>query len=389
VPQLRVVHLPTAVGGNPPSLARAERELGLDSRSIVLEPSPYEYAADETLFWDEPTRVRRELRRWRLLGRLLREADVVHFNFGSPLTPLAYPRAATGSGLGSSVMRTYSRLVQLRDLPLLRRAGKAIFVTFQGDDARQGDACLDQLEISPAHELGPAYSTPELDRVRRRAVSAFERWADGIFALNPDLLRVLPPSARFLPYANVDPRDWPPSPRRATDEPPVVLHAPTDRGTKGTRYILAAFDRLRAEGVEFEPLLVEGRTHAEARAAYERADLLVDQLLYGWYGGVAVELMALGRPVAAYIRQADLQYVPSAMRAELPVVTATPDTVYDVLRGLLTTRRHELADLGSRSRAYVERWHDPRTIAAELKAAYESAVAEHGNRDRGRLRFRR
>jgi hypothetical protein len=386
---LRVVHLPAAVGGNAPSLARAERELGLESRSIVLEPTSYGYAADETLYEGNPTRLRRELRRWQLLARLLREADVVHFNFGSSLMPLAYPPSVTQGGLGPALARAYARLVQLRDLPLLRRAGKVIFVTYQGDDARQGDACIDQLEISPAHELGAAYSTTELDRLRRRAIAAFERWADGIFALNPDLLRVLPPTARFLPYANVDLHDWTPSSTRATSECPVVVHAPTDRATKGTRYVLAAFEQLRADGIEFEPLLIEGRTHTEARAAFERADLLVDQLLYGWYGGVAVELMALARPVVAYIRESDLQFVPPALRADLPVVGANPDTVYAVLRELLTIRRHELPELGLKSRAYVERWHDTRRIAADLKAAYERAVETRARRDGSRLPFRR
>jgi hypothetical protein len=369
-----VVHLPAGVGGHPPSLARAERELGLRSRAVMLEPSPYGYTPDETLFAPNATRFGRELRRWRFLLELLRDADVVHFNFGSSLLPIAYPSSVTGGGVARRIARAYARLVQLRDLPLLHAAGKAIFVTYQGDDARQGDVCLDQLEISPAHELGAAFYVPELDRVKRRAVAAFDRWADGIYALNPDLLRVLPPRARFLPYAHVDAREWEPSPWR-TAGPPVVLHAPTHRGAKGTRYVLAAFERLRADGVEFEPLLVEGVSQAEALAAYKRADLLVDQLLYGWYGGLAVELMALGRPVVAYIRESDLRFVPDELRASLPVVSATPDSIYEVLRELLTVRRGELPVLGARSRAYVERWHDPRAVAAQLAEDYERAVA--------------
>ena len=60
-----------------------------------------------------------------------------------------------------------------------------------------------------------------------------------IYALNPDLLRVLPATAEFLPYGNVDPRQWVPLsatfllPKRLT-----VLYAPTHRGVKGTRYIV-------------------------------------------------------------------------------------------------------------------------------------------------------
>jgi hypothetical protein len=34
-----------------------------------------------------------------------------------------------------------------------------------------------------------------------------------------------------------------------------------------------------------------------------------------------------------------------------------------------------LREIGRRGRAYVERWHDPRRIAAILKADYEAAVS--------------
>jgi glycosyltransferase involved in cell wall biosynthesis len=152
------------------------------------------------------------------------------------------------------------------------------------------------------------------------------------------------------------------------------MHAPTDRRVKGTRHLLDAVERLRGEGVELELVLVEGLSHAEALAAYEQADLVVDQLLAGWYGAVAVELMALGKPVVAYIRDEDLGAIPDGMRADLPVIHATPETLADVLREWLTTRRDELPEVGRRGRAFVERWHDPRTIAARMKDAYERSV---------------
>src|SRR5690606_2571856 len=101
---------------------------------------------------------------------------------------------------------------------------------------------------------------------------------------------------------------------------------------------------------------------------------VVDQLLIGWYGGLAVECMALGVPVVAHIAADDLAGVPAEMARELPIVDATPATVRDVLRDLLTARRAELPELGRRARAFAERWHDPRRVAADVIACYEQAL---------------
>jgi glycosyltransferase involved in cell wall biosynthesis len=101
---------------------------------------------------------------------------------------------------------------------------------------------------------------------------------------------------------------------------------------------------------------------------------LVDQLVVGWYGGVAVELMALAKPVIAHIDPADLDALPEAMRSELPVIDANAQTLTDVLHDLLTTRRHELPEIGRRSRSFAEKWHDPNVLAARTEAAYRDAL---------------
>ena len=101
------------------------------------------------------------------------------------------------------------------------------------------------------------------------------------------------------------------------------------------------------------------------------ADVVIDQLRVGWYGAFAVELMAMGKPVIAYIREDDLRFVPRQLAAELPIVRATPDTVQDRLAELLADPA-KLAEIGRRSRRFVERWHDPDTIARWLLEVYET-----------------
>ncbi len=367
---IRVLHCPEVVAGNAQQLARAEREVGLASVAVAFDQTVFAYDADEILLKPTDGVFSRELARARLLRRALSEFDVVHFNFGRTIAPVA-PEAIDRSFLQLAFF-VYGRVFELRDLPLLRRAGKAIVVTYQGDDARQGDYSRAHFEVSIAQQGGPGYYTPRGDAARRRRIRVLDKYADAIFALNPDLLHVLPARAEFLPYANVDVRAWTPVPPRPGL--PLVVHAPTHRGGKGTRFVVDAVERLHAEGLEFEFVLLEGLTRAQARETYERADLLVDQLLAGWYGGLAVEMMALGKPAIAYIRHGDLERVPAELRDQLPIIEAGPETIADVLRRCLTTERDRLPELGARSRAYVERWHDPVKIAERLKRTYEQIL---------------
>jgi hypothetical protein len=355
---LRVLHCPSAVGGHPPALARAERALGLDSRCITVEPPPYGYEVDAVI--GDRGRLRRELGRWQVLLRALRGVDVVHFNFGSTLLPRSVP------GRGHAVFDTYARLVELRDLPLLRRAGRRIFVTFQGDDVRPTGA---------ARGLARTPEQIAADERKAHAVRMFDRYAHGIYALNPDLLDYLPARARFLPYASVDLAAWQPVDAGPPEPTPVVVHAPTDPELKGTAALLAAVDRLRADGVELELRLVEGVSREAAQAAFARADLVVDQLLTGWYGGVSVEAMALGKPVVANVRTDWLERVPARMWAELPILHATTATVERVLREWLTVRREGLRRHGSQGRAFVERWHDPLKIAETVVEDYRRSLS--------------
>lgn len=376
-PSLRVLHCPTMVGGNPQGLANAERSIGLDSIAVTLANNYLKYRADKILFSNNP--LLNELKRWWFVVVALKNFDVFHYNFGMSLCPA---RVFVDCGTYPRWMKRlynllYGRWLELRDVGWARRLGKVIAVTYQGDDARQGEYCLRHYPIHFAREVGDNYYSSLSDSIKRSRIDFFDKHADLVYALNPDLLNVLPSRARFMPYAHIDLTEW--KSRHESGEPPVVphvVHAPTNRLVKGSRYIIDAFERLKAEGVEFRYTLLEGMSNADARKVYETADLLVDQLLAGWYGGISVEFMALGKPVICYIREDDLHFIPQEMQDDLPVINATPENIYLVLKEWLTLRRADLKEVGRASRSYVERWHDPLKIAANLKRDYEAVLAK-------------
>ena len=187
---IRVLHCPTMVAGNPQGLARAERQLGLESWSVAFEGTFVDYQTDEVIIAEKGNRAVLEIMRWKILWRAFKRYDIIHFNFGQsimpPLPSKVILRKSEYPKWLNYFYYFYARVLNMFDLDLLRRAGKGIVVTFMGDDARQGDYSLAKFEISIAKEVGLTYYAPETDRVKRKIISRFNRNADRIFYLNPD-----------------------------------------------------------------------------------------------------------------------------------------------------------------------------------------------------------
>ena len=84
--------------------------------------------------------------------------------------------------------------------------------------------------------------------------------------------------------------------------------------------------------------------------------------------------MAMGKPVAAYIREEDQAFVPPDMWRDLPILQLRPNRMTDDLASILA-RAENFAAVGAGSRAYVERWHDPDRIAAAMTRLYRNPKA--------------
>lgn len=378
---LKVLHVPTAVGGNPQGLSQHLEKIGVQSESWVFQSNYLGYAADYVIWKKTDRLLVRELKRLRAITKAALCFDVIHFNFGQTL---AHGVASTRHG---SIFRRachalyegYLNYLQLLELNLYKRLDVALFVHYQGDDARQGDASLRLFKYSAAQRAAPGHYSTESDHFKRRMIRRLDRFCSEIYALNPDLLHVLPARARFVPYSHISLDDWRPLYTQLdTSRPLRIGHAPTNRAVKGTDLILAALSSLADKGYDFELILIEGLSHADARKQYERIDLLIDQIFYGWYGGLAIEAMALGKPVLAYIRKEDLGFIPTQMSIDLPLIRATPDTIEQALQHVLEMPRTALHDLAQRSRDFVEKWHDPVKIATEIRSDYEQALRVKG-----------
>lgn len=146
-----------------------------------------------------------------------------------------------------------------------------------------------------------------------------------------------------------------------------LIHAPNHRALKGTEQLVRAVDELRADGLAVELTIVEGVPNQEIPALIDRADVVVDQFVLGWYAMFAIEAMALGKPVVCHIRAQyrDLYVATGLLEPdELPLIDCSIPSIKQTLRHLAALPACELHTIGLRSRAFVEKHHSIDAIGA-------------------------
>jgi glycosyltransferase involved in cell wall biosynthesis len=253
------------------------------------------------------------------------------------------------------------------ELPLLRLLGKRIVLMPYGSDTWILDRVPD---LSWRHALAIEYGelgnrAAGIERRLRRLTSQ----ADVVVGCVVHVACL--PRWDVLPvaYFPVDTARLQPVPPR-TDGPIRIAHAANHRGAKGTEFLIAAVERLRAKGNDIELILIERLPNDEALNLIAGADVYVDQLVFA-YGLAAQEGMALGKVVVSALDNSPAYQVfrRYSYLGECPIVPATVDTIDCVLRDLIV-RRSEWPAIGRRSRAYVERRHSPAACRELYEAIY-------------------
>ncbi len=336
---MRVLHAPSEIAGQESILARGLRAIGIEAWSLATNPTFANYRVDELRPFDAKGVLPRYLGYAGLVAKHLLKWDVFHFHFGRTLVP---PHNF--------------------DLPLYRALGKKLVFHYHGCDVRNRAHMLATHAHATCTECDPPFCLPAR---QRRILREAGKHAHAEIVSTPDLLESATRAQQV--HVAVWLPDYEPLPFRET--PRLVLHAPTNRGIKGTRFVLKAFDALRPKfpGVEFR--VVEKLDGAALHTAMAECDVFVDQLQMGWYGMVSAEAMAFARPTMAWIRP---DFEPRLKDG--PVVRTSIETLASDLEALLTDapRRREL---GERSRAYVEREHDAVVVAHRLADIYRSVGA--------------
>jgi len=258
------------------------------------------------------------------------------------------------------------------NLLILKLLGKRIVLTFRGSDVRTHLDFLPNSISQKSKDWPPYYQKMQklnhsFAGFRRKIrMKIFIWFADKVAMTGPFLASSVSRYDKIIPYARD--LDFILKLKTITHKNKIIiLHAPTVPEVKGSAYIEKTLKKIcrKYPQVEFKmPLNLKNEDLLRQMA---EADIIIDQLLVGWYGGQAVEAMALGKPVLSYIHEPYLNLVDFA--SVIPIINSSIWTLEKDLEILIENQKLR-EKLGKEGIAFAKKYHRPEKIADEYLKLY-------------------
>ncbi|MCQ4923216.1 glycosyltransferase [Tissierella carlieri] len=332
---LRVAHGSIEIANQMNMITKGLKNMGINAKSINYYPNYLQYESDYVLDINSFKYINEaNMRTKELAAKIIINNDIFHFHFGTSLT------------------------LDYSDLPLLRELGKKVIMQYWGSDVRM---------YSKAIKLNPYVKVKDMneDSIKRKLEFISKYVPDCL--VDYELSEYVKDYHQNIHYTRVamDLGKYKYI-EETNNEKLLIVHAPTAPEFKGTKYILEAIEDLNSK-YDFDFKLIQGMKHHEAMKIYEKADIIIDQILTGGYGVFAVEAMAMGKTVICWISDFMKEKYPN----ELPIISANPDTIKIKLEYIIKNK-DMLMSIGANARKYVERYHDKNIITKNIYSIYKS-----------------
>ncbi|HRP67945.1 MAG TPA: hypothetical protein PLY93_00215 [Turneriella sp.] len=158
-------------------------------------------------------------------------------------------------------------------------------------------------------------------------------------------------------------------PKKFNSKRPLRLfHAPNHKAIKGSNFFINAVKELREEGCAIELNLKQGVPNSEIQESIQDCDVVLDQLIIGWYAMFSIEAMSHGKPVVCYLSEELLEFYTVAgliTPHEVPIINASALNVKSIICDIYTGKI-PLKNLGINGRKFVEKHHSLEVIGEKF-----------------------
>lgn len=260
------------------------------------------------------------------------------------------------------------------DIPFYRLFNKKVIMEYLGDDIRHYKTLVERYKLPLNHRFSKEMQAHD-NKVKKRLNHEI-KYIDYVISCLPSHVDYAKQYGvvidEVVPLAiDLNTIKYVPMEDKHTIETVTILHAPTCRILKGTKYVESAIKMLVNNGYNINFRLIEGVSHDKLLHEYKKCDIFIDQISIGWYGTAALEAMAIGRTTCAFIDDRYYEYIDYSQ--DIPIVNINQLNVYDKLKYLLDNK-HELYSTGLKSRQFVEKYHDLKYISKKLINIYQNKI---------------
>lgn len=147
---------------------------------------------------------------------------------------------------------------------------------------------------------------------------------------------------------------------------------------KSTHIYLNVVNQLQREGFDVELIFFHNVPNKQIVYYMAQADIVVDMLTFGFFGGNVREGLMMGKPVICYLRPEWMEMTAREIPlfvSELPIISATPDNVKDILIELIQNKEKREA-IGKKSREFAVKWFSSENAAREADIFFSRIIEQ-------------
>ncbi len=239
-----------------------------------------------------------------------------------------------------------TRKLRAFELAVYKALNKKIIFHFVGSDIRdpeylawKGDHIYEFLEGKVKGEMSKEW--------QKSLIRDAEKYADHIFVSTPDLIQLCKKAEYFPLVLNTNKFQEEIEAAKKAAKPFFrtqklkILHAPSSPSNKGSKIIDKVIEKLKGQ-FDFEYInsvdlnIDSGTIYPVSRyqlfQLYAEADIVIDQILIGWYGLQSLEALYANCKVLCYIDENLLNYLPE----NCPLIIADANTLEKKLTPILS-----------------------------------------------------
>lgn len=262
------------------------------------------------------------------------------------------------------------------NLAILKIMGKKIILTCRGADVRDGlDFLPKELFSKTFPSNWASYYRRELRRKswwkrfnQKLRIKIFDFFADEVILTGPFLISSVPRFDKIISYARIVPHELP----KKSSKKMIILHVPSEPMVKGTEIIAKNFRSLQKKYKKIDFKILEPMVRDKLLEEMAQADIIVDQLMVGWYGGQAVEAMAMGKIVVAFLNPPYFQFMPNVK--DIPIWNTNPWSFGQDLENLICLFPKIKKEWEQKSRKFAQKYHSAEKVAEQYLSVYRRTL---------------